>query len=147
MDDTDFQIISRLVRDGRAAFSSIGADVGLSPHGTADRVRRLVKAGVITGFTVTLDLERAGRALDAYIDVRLLPSSDPEAFEALVRTLPAVREYAFVTGRLDFQVRVACVDPHDLDQTVRVIRKSGGVAQTETRLVMRSWTNGELPTG
>jgi Lrp/AsnC family transcriptional regulator, leucine-responsive regulatory protein len=33
---------------------------------------------------------------------------------------------------------VACQGPDDLDQTVRAIRREGGAAQTETRIVMRS---------
>jgi Lrp/AsnC family leucine-responsive transcriptional regulator len=43
----------------------------------------------------------------------------------------------FVTGRFDYQVRVACKDTDDLDQTVRALRRSGA-AQTETRIAMRS---------
>jgi Lrp/AsnC family transcriptional regulator, leucine-responsive regulatory protein len=144
LNEIDFQIIRRLIQDGRASFASVGQEVGLSPHGTADRVRRLVKAGVITAFTVRLDLGQAGRGLDAYIDVRMLPSAEPEAFERTIHSLPAAREYAFVTGRFDYQVRVACADAEDLDHTVRKLRRSGGVAQTETRIVMRTWTSSEL---
>ncbi len=146
LDDTDFQIINVLVRNGRASFSSIGDAVGLSPHGAADRVRRLQRAGIITGFTATVDLEAVGRALDAFIDVRLLPATLPEVFERYVRDLPAVREVAFVTGRFDYHVRVACQNPEDLDETVRAIRGDGGAAQTETRIVLRA-TAGAHPVG
>lgn len=138
MDATDRQIISLLRADGRASFASIGAEVGLSPHGTADRVRRLQRQGAITGFTVNVDAGKIGRTVDALVDVRLLPSTDPEKFERLVAGLPAVGEMVFVTGRFDYQLRVACRDADDLDATVRSIRRDGGVATTETRIVMRS---------
>jgi Lrp/AsnC family leucine-responsive transcriptional regulator len=137
LDETDFRIVTMLVRNGRASFAAIGAEVGLSAHGAADRVRRLQRAGVITGFTARVDLEGIGRALDAVIDVRLLPATTPEAFERSLANLPAVREAAFVTGRFDYQVRVACRDSDDLDATVRAIR-ADGVAQTETRIVLRA---------
>jgi len=55
-----------------------------------------------------------------------------------VALLPAVREMAFVTGRFDYQLRVACLDADDLDHTVRAIRGEAGAAGTETRIVMRS---------
>jgi Lrp/AsnC family leucine-responsive transcriptional regulator len=142
LDQTDVRIINALVRNGRASFASIGDEVGLSPHGAADRVRRLERAGVITGFTATVDLESMGRGLDALIDVRLMPQTVPEAFERLVGDLPAVREIAFMTGRFDYHVRVACRDADDLDQTVRAIRGPGGAAQTETRIVLRSAARG-----
>lgn len=138
MDQIDHRIINLLRENGRASFASIGAEVGLSPHGTADRVRRLQRDGVITGFTATVDPGSVGRSLDAFIDIRLLPSTDHEGFERHVAGLPAVRELAFLTGRFDYQLRVACRDADDLDRTVRSIRRDGGAAQTETRIVMRA---------
>ena len=137
LDATDFRIVNALVQNGRASFASIGAEVGLSAHGAADRVRRLQRAGIITGFTALVDLGTVGRGLDAVIDVRILAGTLPETFELAVRELAAVREVAFVTGRFDYQVRVACQDADDLDRTVRSIR-SNGAAQTETRIVLRS---------
>src|SRR6185436_6500154 len=114
---------------------------GLSPHGAADRVRRLCKAGVITGFTASVDLETVGRALDAIIDVRLEPATTPRAFEERVVRLRAVSEIAFVTGRFDYQLRVACLDADDLDYTLRALRRDAGAAVTETRIVLRVATH------
>ena len=61
LDDTDFRIINALVANGRASFASLGEAVGLSPHGAADRVRRLERAGVITGYSASVALEEVGR--------------------------------------------------------------------------------------
>jgi Lrp/AsnC family transcriptional regulator, leucine-responsive regulatory protein len=127
-----------LVQNGRESFASLGETVGLSPHGAADRVRRLQRAGIITGFTATVSLESVGRGLDALIDVRLLPKTSPETFERSVEGLPAVRDLAFVTGRFDYMVRVACRNADDLDATVRAIRSNAGAAETETRIVLRA---------
>jgi Lrp/AsnC family transcriptional regulator, leucine-responsive regulatory protein len=138
LDETDFRIINLLLANGRESFSDLGKAVGLSPHGAADRVRRLQRAGVITRFTAILDLAHAGRTIDAFIDVRLLPTTASETFEAFVLKLPAVQDIAFVTGRFDYQVRVACRSTEDLDRTVRAIRADGGAALTETRIVLRS---------
>jgi Lrp/AsnC family leucine-responsive transcriptional regulator len=138
IDAIDREIISLLRANGRASFASIGARVGLSPHGTADRVRRLQRDGAILGFTAVIDYGSVGRAFDAFIDVRLLPSTDSEEFERRVAALSAVREVVFLTGRFDFQLRVACRDAEDLDRTVRTIRRDAGAASTETRIVMRT---------
>jgi Lrp/AsnC family leucine-responsive transcriptional regulator len=119
------------------SFANLGQLVSLSPHGAADRVRRLQRTGVITGFTAMVDLGQVGRALDAYIDVRLLPTTNPDDFERAVLALPAARELTFVTGRFDYQVRVACTGAEDLDRTVRALRQKAGAAQTETRIVLR----------
>jgi Lrp/AsnC family leucine-responsive transcriptional regulator len=137
LDETDVRIVDELVRNGRASFAKLGALVGLSPHAAADRVRRLTRAGVITGFTAVLDFERVGRTIDAFIDVRLQPAVRPEAFEAAVGRIRRVRDLAFVTGRFDYHVRVACADVNELDDTVRAVRDAGA-AQTETRIVLRA---------
>ena len=138
LDGVDFQIINRLVENGRESFADLGKAVGLSPHGAADRVRRLQRDGVISGFTAVVALVNVGRALDAFIDVRLRSTTASEAFEAFALGLPAVQEIAFVTGRFDYHVRVACHGADDLDRTVRAIRQEGGAAQTETRIALRA---------
>jgi Lrp/AsnC family leucine-responsive transcriptional regulator len=138
MDAIDTQILSILGENGRASFASIGEAVGLSPHGTADRVRRLERDGVILGYAARIDQGSVGRDLEALVDIRLLPSADPDEFERVALALPAVREVDFLTGRFDYQLRLACRDADELDQTVRSIRREGGAAATETRIVMRS---------
>jgi Lrp/AsnC family transcriptional regulator, leucine-responsive regulatory protein len=137
MDAIDDQILSILATNGRASFAALGEAVGLSPHGTADRVRRLERDGVITGYAALIDPAEVGRSLDAIIDIRLLPTTDPDKFERRSAKLDSVREIVFLTGRFDYQLRVACRDADDLNDTVRAIRQSGA-AGTETRIVLRS---------
>lgn len=139
LDDIDRIILSELIRNGRASYKSLGALADLSPHAVAPRVRRLVEAGIVAGFTATIDFGAIGRGLDALIDVRLLSTAKPEAFEATAAALPAVRELSFLTGGFDYQLRAACVDADDLDQTVRALRRAGA-AVTETRIVLRTQT-------
>jgi Lrp/AsnC family transcriptional regulator, leucine-responsive regulatory protein len=138
MDEIDDRILGILATNGRASFAAIGEEVGLSPHGAADRVRRLERDGVITGYAARIDPAGVGRSLDAFIDVRLLPTTDSEEFERRVARLDSVREMVFLTGRFDFQLRVACRDAEDLNDTVRAVRREAGAAGTETRIVLRS---------
>jgi Lrp/AsnC family leucine-responsive transcriptional regulator len=147
MDAIDDTILGILATNGRASFAAIGEEVGLSPHGAADRVRRLERDGVITGYSARIDPAGVGRSLDAFIDVRLLPTTDSEEFEQRVARLDSVREVAFLTGRFDFQLRVACRDADDLNDTVRAIRRDAGAAGTETRIVLRSTSFERAPGG
>jgi Lrp/AsnC family leucine-responsive transcriptional regulator len=137
LDEIDRQILSELIRNGRATYTQLGELAGLSPHAVGPRVRRLVEAGVITGFIATVDFGAIGRGLEALIDIRLTSTADPDRFELAVAAVPSVRELTFLTGRFDYQVRASCIDADDLDHTVRALRR-GGAAVTETRIVMRS---------
>jgi Lrp/AsnC family leucine-responsive transcriptional regulator len=138
LDAVDRRILSELARNGRATYADLGRAVSLSPHAVADRVRRLIEARIITGFGASVDFGAIGRGLDALVDVRLLPATSPDHFEGYAAALPAVREVSFVTGRFDYQLRLACEDADDLDRTVRALRQGAGAAVTETRIVLRT---------
>jgi Lrp/AsnC family transcriptional regulator, leucine-responsive regulatory protein len=136
LDAIDRIILTALIRNGRASYAELGALAGLSPHAVAPRVRRLVEAGVITGFTATVAYGAVGRGFEALIDIRLLPTSDPDAFEAAVSEIESIQGLVFVTGRFDYQLRVACIDADDLDHTIRLLRQAGA-AVTETHVMLR----------
>jgi Lrp/AsnC family leucine-responsive transcriptional regulator len=65
------------------------------------------------------------------------PTVPPQDFEAAIARIRRVRDHAFVTGRFDYHVRVACADVDELDETVRAVRDAGA-AHTETRIVLRA---------
>jgi Lrp/AsnC family leucine-responsive transcriptional regulator len=138
MDATDREILGELMRNGRISFRDLGAAVGLSANAAADRVRRLRGDGIITGFTATVDPGAAGRRLVALIDVRLAASGTNEEFETATAKLEPVTDAVHVTGRFDYQLRVACRDTAELDRLLRHLKREGGVTETETRVVLRS---------
>ena len=137
-DDIDRVILRELVRNGRASYRELGEAVGLSPNAVADRVRRLVRRGTITGFTATVDPLGDGRAVHALIDVRLGPERESDEFGEAVKQIDAVIDAAHVTGRFDYHLRVACCDTRELDELLRTLKRRFGVAVTETRIVLRT---------
>jgi Lrp/AsnC family transcriptional regulator, leucine-responsive regulatory protein len=138
MDATDREILGELMRNGRVSYRDLGASVGLSANAAADRVRRMIRDGVITGFTATVDHGAAGRRLVALIDVRLVAAGTNEEFEAATAKLEPVVDAVHVTGRFDYQLRVACRDTAELDRLLRHLKRDGGASETETRVVLRS---------
>jgi Lrp/AsnC family transcriptional regulator, leucine-responsive regulatory protein len=137
-DDLDRVILRELVKNGRASYRELGALAGLSANAAADRVRRLVRRGVITGFTATVDPRGDGRAVHALIDVRLGADRESDDFGEAVRQIDAVIDAAHVTGRFDYHLRVACRDTRELDELLRTLKRRFGVAVTETRIVLRT---------
>lgn len=139
MSQLDEQIIDVLRTDGRASFSEIGRRVGLSTNATAARVRRLEREGVILGYRVVLadDVVDSGAALEAFVDVRLEPGADSDAFLGWAARLPAIRDAVHVTGPHDYLLHVRVRDTAALDRLLRSLKKEGGAAQTQTRLALR----------
>lgn len=139
MDDVDERIIAILREDGRASFSAVGRDVGLSTNAAAARIRRLERAGVIVGYQAVLgtDIADPTAGLEAFIDVRLHPDRSSDAFLAWVSALPQVVDAVHVTGPYDYVVRVRARDTAALDVFLRLLKNEGGAAQTQTRLALR----------
>jgi Lrp/AsnC family leucine-responsive transcriptional regulator len=138
MDAIDREILISLMENARLSFRQLGERVSLSANATAERVRRLQERGVITGFTAILDPAAAGRTLVALIDVRLSGPGEAERFERLVAGLEPIIEATHVTGRFDYQLRVACRDTAELDALIRALKTRGGVVETDTRLGLRT---------
>jgi Lrp/AsnC family leucine-responsive transcriptional regulator len=135
------------VKDARVSYRELGERVSLSANATAERVRRLRESGVIAGFTAIIDPAASGRTLVALIDVRLDGPAQTERFERLIESVEQITDAAHVTGRYDYQLRVACEDINALDKLIRTLKTDGGVTETDTRLALRSVVRRAGPSG
>ena len=138
LDEIDSEILRLLREDGRLSWRDLGAAVGLSANAAADRVRRLRRAGVITGFVALVDPASGGRQLEALVGVTLRRGVDSDAFAVAAARLDAVVEVLHLSGAPDYQLRVACRDTAELDTLLRTLRNRLGAADTETTIVLRS---------
>ena len=118
-------------------FRDLGRRIHLSLNATAERVRRLQKAGVIRGFRAEIDPARLGFSVEAYIDVKLQPRATAQSFEASIRKIPGVMRAAILTGAFDFRVRVACKDQSDLVRVIETLRMQAGIQETSSALICR----------
>ena len=138
MDATDSEILNLLREDARISWRDLGAAVGLSANAAAERVRRLRRAGVVTGFVALVDPAAGGRKLEALVGVTLAHGTDSDAFAAAVAKLHPVTEVLHLTGAPDYQLRVACRDTAELDALLRTLRLRLGAGDTETTIILRS---------
>jgi Lrp/AsnC family leucine-responsive transcriptional regulator len=138
VESIDDEILSLLRFDGRMSWRDLGAAVGLSANAAAGRVRRLRRAGVITGFTATVDPAAGGRRLEALVGVTLGAGTDSDRFAAAAARLESVTEVLHLTGAPDYQLRIACRDTGELDALLRALRLRLGAADTETTIILRS---------
>ena len=60
LDPITRRILHELTQDGRISYRELGERVGLSAPAVTERVRRLERDGVITGYTATLDPAAVG---------------------------------------------------------------------------------------
>jgi Lrp/AsnC family leucine-responsive transcriptional regulator len=137
IDQVDREILTALARDGRMSYRELGELTHLSANAVADRVRRLVRAGVVEGFTVKISPAALGLTLSALIDLRLTPTAEPVEFEQGVRELAEVQRLWHVTGPFDYQVHVGCTGAEHLDRLIRQLKREHHIAETQTRVILR----------
>jgi Lrp/AsnC family transcriptional regulator, leucine-responsive regulatory protein len=138
MDAIDSEILRLIRADGRISWRDLGAAVGLSANAAADRVRRLRRAGVVTGFAALVDPAAGGRRLEALVGVTLAPGTDSDDFAIAAARLEPVTEVLHLAGAPDYQLRVSCHDTAELDALLRTLRLRLGATDTETKIVLRS---------
>ena len=69
IDDTDRQIVALLREDARRSFQDIGAHVALSAPAVKRRVDRLERAGIIRGYTASVDPGSLGWGAHAFVSL------------------------------------------------------------------------------
>ncbi|MEA5456914.1 Lrp/AsnC family transcriptional regulator [Sinomonas sp. JGH33] len=126
LDDVDRAILEHLQRDGRTAVAELARQVNLSASATADRVRRLSDAGVITGYSVTVDPESVGYSVTAFVRLAY-PSGNYKPFNDLVTATPEVIEAHHVTGADCFIIKVLARSMRDLERITGRLATLGGI--------------------
>ena len=126
LDATDHRILEHLQRDGRLSVADLARAVNLSASATADRVRRLTDAGVITGYTATVDPEALGYAITAFVRLAY-PSGNYRPFHDLVDTTPEIVEAHHVTGADCFVIQVVARSMPDLERLTGKLATLGSI--------------------
>jgi Lrp/AsnC family leucine-responsive transcriptional regulator len=133
LDRLDHEILSILREDARIPYQALSQRVHLSANAAADRVRRLLRLGVIRRFTIDVDQGAVGRDLEAVIDVR---TADLDRFRRGALASPEVLWLAHVTGRTDFQLHVACAGTSGLNDLLKRFTGEFGATETLTTVVL-----------
>lgn len=134
LDDTDRRIIGELIADGRVSFAELGRRVSLSSPAVAERVQRLERAGVITGYRAEIDPRTLGYQLKAIIRVKPAPGQLTRIPE-LAAEIPEISECHRITGEDCFYITVHLRSIDDLSNLLDRFLAHG---QTTTSLINAS---------
>ncbi|WP_255460680.1 Lrp/AsnC family transcriptional regulator [Novosphingobium sp. ERN07] len=112
LDDYDRKIIAALQIDGRMAMTALAEKVGLSKTPCQVRLKRLLDAGVITGFAALVDFAKLGIDHVAFTEVKLSDTRDRALaeFNAGVRQIPEIEECHMIASSFDYLLKVRTSD-------------------------------------
>lgn len=129
LDDTDKAIIRLLQVDGRAPYSKLAPQVGLSQAAVRQRVQRLTESGVMQVVAVT-DPVTLGFDIQAMVAISVV--GDVRQVASALEHLAEVAYVVITAGRFDLLIEVVCTDQQHLLALVNDhVRAIQGVTKTE----------------
>lgn len=136
VDSVDRQLLDALRANARATYAELARIVNLSAPAVHDRVAKLEAAGVITGYHAAVAAESLGFAINALIGIFITDNADTDALAESLAALPEVEHCWFVAGEETYVVKVRVPDVGGLEQTIRTLNATDGIARTRTTVVL-----------
>ena len=131
----DRKILRALQEDGRMTVQAIAELVGLSASPCLRRIRQMEQAGIIAGYSASVDQKAVGLPVSVFISIKLerQRAAELDAFGAAIGRWPEVMECYLMTGQFDFLLRVVCADLEAYEQFLRArLTQVAGVASIES---------------
>ena len=138
LDDINLKIISILSKDSSLPFVDIAKQIGISDATVHIRVRRLIAAGIIRKFTISVDNNQLGYDHLAFMGINIEPGFADEVNTGL-STIEEVLEIHETHGRCDILLKLRAKDLDEMrDIVVNKIRKLPRILETELMTVLKT---------
>ena len=139
LDKTDIKILEILQNNGRITNAQLAAEIGISPPGMLDRVKRLETAGVIQKYVPMVNPTKVGKGIMATVLISLavhqIPSLD--RFTEEINRLDDVLECYHITGEDDFLLKIAVADIQAYENfVINKLTKIKGINKIKTSFIL-----------
>ena len=131
LDDIDIKLIRLLQQNARYSLKQLAQEVYLSSPVVSARIERLEKLGILTGYHASVDQQKLGYHITAFINLAMNPDQKP-VFYPFISACPNVIECNCVTGSYSMLIKVAYPSTQELDTFIGQLQKFGN---TKTQIV------------
>ncbi len=114
LDILDLKIIKCLNDDGRCTYRAMAEEAGVSEATVKNRIDKLMEEGVIKKFTVIMDYHKLGRAIKAFIGLKVQPAKLQEIVQVIEKN-PDVHVLYRTSGDVDLLIEVIFEQMEDLN--------------------------------
>ncbi|GIG70730.1 Lrp/AsnC family transcriptional regulator [Phytomonospora endophytica] len=148
MDDIDRRLLEMLRVDGRRSYAELARQVGLSAPAVHDRMGRLERNGVITGYRAEVNPEAVGLGVTALIGIQERTDTEYSVVTDALEQIPEVESCYFLAGEESFLIKVRVGAIGELEQLVNRLNRLPGVARTRTAIALSTkWEARPQPLG
>ncbi|HEY7669751.1 MAG TPA: Lrp/AsnC family transcriptional regulator [Hyphomicrobium sp.] len=137
MDDLDHRLLTLMRDDARRSIASLAAELDASRATVRARLDKLVRSGVIGGFTIVVrdPTERN------YVRAIMLIEVEGRGVEKVMRRMhgfPEVRRLYSTNGRWDIVAELVTDTLEGFDRLLNRVREIDGITSTETSILLSS---------
>ncbi|MDX1516455.1 MAG: Lrp/AsnC family transcriptional regulator [Woeseiaceae bacterium] len=138
LDKTDRGLLALLRSNARMPVVELARKLDVSRATVQNRMRRLERDGVITGYTVAMGAEIGKPAVRAMMSIGCDSASEAGVIAEL-RGNPHVAAVHHTTGRWDLIAEIHADSLASFNRVVGALRLVDGVTSTETNLLLDSY--------
>ena len=108
----DKKILRQLQKKGRITYAELANRVGLSTSPCLERVKRMEREGVISGYTALMNPRYLNAGLVVFVQIRLARTAQDifEDFKSAAAALEEVQECYLVSGNFDYLIKARVED-------------------------------------
>lgn len=139
LDKIDRKILDILQQDGRISVTELSERIGLSATPCSERIRRMEREGVITGYYARVDPKALGLSLLVFVEIKLSAKSG-DVFNKVKKQLlyvPEVMECHLVSGDFDYLVKARIREMGEYRRLLGdVLKRLPATAESRSYVVM-----------
>jgi len=139
LDKLDRKILALLQKDGRLSMKDLGEQVGLSITPCIERVKRMERDGIISGYYARVNPAALGASLLMFVQITLSNKSGEmfEQFRREVLRIPQVLECHLVSGDFDYIIKARIQEMSEYRKLLGdILLQLPGAAQSKSYVVM-----------
>jgi len=136
IDELDLKILNILQDDGKVSNAEIARKVGKAPSAVLERVRKLRRNGIISGYECIVNHKMLGRSLTAFTSIRVEEGVGATEVGERLAELPEVLEVHYTAGRDSYLVKVRVEDTEALQATLAKFGTIAAVRDTNSTIVL-----------
>lgn len=133
IDKLDKQILSILMRNSKKAYTDIAKQLYVSGGTIHVRMKKLEDAGIVKGYNLTVDYNKLGYDICAFLGIYLDKSSLYDDVAVELEKIPEIVAAHYTTGLYNIFAQIVCRDTDHLREVLHdKIQKISGIQRTET---------------
>jgi len=142
IDQLDRQILSKLIEDGKMPYTDIAKQLYVSSGTIHVRMKKMEQMGIVLGSSLTVDYQKLGYDITAFLGVYLDKSSLYDEVAEQLKQIPEIIEANYTTGLYSIFARIVCKDTNHLRVVLHdKIQKIPGIQRTETFISLEQSIN------